>query len=457
MTFGSVLHSIRCQLLRERRAPGLQREREMRHLALHPEHARLAIRGAVGKRYRFLSFNPMRIAHVITRMIVGGAQENTLLCCQDLIRRYGDEVLLITGPALGPEGNLLAGSRGAEVPLAIVPALRRSIHPGRDLRSYFAIKKLLRQFQPEVVHTHSAKGGILGRMAATALKVPAVVHTVHGAPFHEYQNKVARELFRCCETYAATKCHRLVSVADAMTEQLVAAGVASRKKFCTVYSGMDVEPILRAVQHRLSVRHELGLDEHHVVFGKIARLFHLKGHEYLIAAASQVVQACPQARFLLVGDGILRESLEREISRRGLSQHFLLLGLVDPERIPALLGAMDTLVHCSLREGLARALPQALIAGRPVVSYDVDGAREVVISDETGYLLQPKSVEPLAAALIRLARDAKLRERLGDTGRERFTERFRHETMTAQLRQLYEQLLAGEGSPGNQESAGEPR
>jgi glycosyltransferase involved in cell wall biosynthesis len=383
----------------------------------------------------------MRIAHIITRMIVGGAQENTLLCCQDLRRLYGDEVLLITGPSLGPEGELLGRGGAGDVPLALVPALRRSIHPWRDLRSYWQMKRLLREFRPEVVHTHSAKGGFLGRLAASALGVPAIVHTVHGAPFHPYQRSLARTLFRWCERYAARRCHQLVSVADAMTELLVAAGVAPRDKFVTVYSGMDVVPFLVADDQRETVRRELGFRPEHVVVGKIARLFHLKGHAYLIDAATSVVRQCPDARFLLVGDGILRRPLEQQIAAAGLTGYFHFTGLVPPARIPALVGAMDMLVHASLREGLARALPQALIAGKPVVSYDVDGAREVVVSGETGFLIPPQTIAPLAEAIVRLAADPPLRRRLGRTGRERFTERFRHETMTQQLRAIYLRLL----------------
>ncbi len=383
----------------------------------------------------------MRIAHVITRMIIGGAQENTLLCCQDLIRLYGDDVLLITGPSLGPEGDLLGQGRGDDVPLSMVPVLRRAIHPWRDSRSYFAIKRILREFKPDVVHTHSAKGGVLGRMAAHALRIPAIVHTVHGAPFHPYQGRAARGLFRWCEAYAARRCHAMVSVADAMTDLLVDARVAPREKFTTVYSGMDVEPFLAANDHRQSVRDEFGFADRHVVIGKIARLFHLKGHEYLIQAAERAVRQCPDVRFLLVGDGLLREELQRQIAEAGLSEYFHFAGLVPPSRIPALLGAMDVLVHVSLREGLARALPQALIAGKPVVSYDVDGAREVAITGETGFLIPPKRVDPLAEALIELASDAQLRERMGREGRGRFTEQFRHETMTKQLRELYQRLL----------------
>jgi glycosyltransferase involved in cell wall biosynthesis len=384
----------------------------------------------------------MRIAHVITRMIIGGAQENTLLCCRDLIRLFGDDVLLITGPSLGPEGQLLEQGRGAQVPLALVPDLRRAIHPWRDWRAYRELKHVLRDFRPDVVHTHSAKGGFLGRLAAHDLRVPAIVHTVHGAPFHPYQNSLARALFRWCERYAARRCHALVSVADAMTDLMVEAGVAPRDKFRTVYSGMDVEPFLAADQHRERVRQQLGFAPDDVVIGKIARLFHLKGHEYLIAAAPRVVRQCPAAHFLLVGDGLLRQRLEDQIRRAGLTGRFHFTGLVPPQRIPELLGAMDILVHVSLREGLARALPQALIAGRPVVSYDVDGAREVTITGETGFLLPPRSVDPLADALIRLTGDAGLRRRMGSCGQARFCDQFRHQTMTRQLRALYESLLA---------------
>lgn len=383
----------------------------------------------------------MRIAHVITRMIVGGAQENTLLCCQDLLRDHGDEVLLVTGPSLGPEGDLLGEGRGGEVPIRRIDSLRRAIHPWRDWRAYGEICRALRDFRPDVVHTHSAKGGILGRRAATALHVPAVVHTVHGAPFHPYQNRLARWFFAACERRAAAQCHVLVSVADAMTDLLVEAGVAPREKFVTVYSGMDVEPFLRAHEQREAVRQHYGLEPDVVVVGKIARLFHLKGHPYLIEAAQEVVQRCPRARFLLVGDGILRQSLIDQIRAAGLSDYFRFTGLVPPEQIPSLIGAMDVLVHTSLREGLARALPQALIAGKPVVSYDIDGAREVVRSGETGFLVPPRTVAPLAAAIVELVEKDALRARLGRRGRELFTEQFRHQHMTAQLRRLYAQIL----------------
>jgi len=233
----------------------------------------------------------------------------------------------------------------------------------------------------------------------------------------------------------------MVSVADAMTDLMVGAGVAPREKFTSVYSGMDVEPFLASPDHREAARRELGYGPDEVVVGKIARLARLKGHDSLIAAAGDVVRARPEVRFLLVGDGPLREELQRQIGAAGLSGCFRLLGLVPPERIPRLLAAMDVVVHTSLREGLARVLPQALIAGRPVVSFDVDGAREVGLPEVTGCVVPPLGSEPVAEAIVRLAADPALRERLGSEGRRRFTDQFRHERMAAQLRGLYERLL----------------
>jgi glycosyltransferase involved in cell wall biosynthesis len=374
-------------------------------------------------------------------MIVGGAQENTLLNCLDLMRDYGDDVLLITGPALGPEGDLLAQGRAGELPICLLPNLRRELHPARDWAAARSIRNALTGFNPDVVHTHSAKGGWLGRQVAWSLRVPGIVHTVHGAPFHSYQSVAARRFFIACERWAAKRCHRLISVADAMTDLMVDAGVAPREMFTTIYSGMEVEPFLNADQHRDRIRQQYGFSDQHVVIGKIARLFHLKGHEDLIEAARRVIREQPNVRFLLVGDGILRESLMKRIRELGMSDHFVFTGLVPPSQVPALIGAMDALVHTSYREGLARALPQALIAGRPVVSYDVDGAREVVISGETGLLVVPGDTEGLASSLLTLAVDPGLRQRMGREGQRRFAAQFRHQNMTRLIRQLYEQVL----------------
>jgi glycosyltransferase involved in cell wall biosynthesis len=382
----------------------------------------------------------MKVVHFITRLIIGGAQENTLLTVLDQQQLYGDRVTLITGPGLGPEGSLVERAQAESVDIRIIPELRRNINPFREWASYRHLVRLLCDIQPEIVHTHSTKAGILGRAAAAQLGIPAV-HTVHGATFHRGQPALGYRVAVAAEKWAHHRCQKVISVCDAMTDQYVAAGLGPREKYVTIYSGMEVESFLNPPRSVDEVRRELGFRPEHVVIGKVARLFNLKGHEYVLRSAPDVIRQNPNVRYLFVGDGILREQFEQEIARAGLSEHFVFTGLVPPARIPELIGAMDVVVHTSLREGLARVLPQALIAGKPVVTYDIDGAREVAIPGVTGYLLPPESVTELTAALNEVAGSAELRQRLGQTGRERFTDQFRHQTMTHRIREVYQSLL----------------
>ncbi len=379
----------------------------------------------------------MRIVHIITRLILGGAQENTLLTVEEQHHRFKDQVTLITGPPLGPEGSLLERATAKGLDVRLVDSMRRAIHPWRDWATYRYLLRLLREIKPEVVHTHSSKAGILGRAAAAKVGVPAIVHTVHGPPFHRYERWWRNRVYITAEKWAARRTTAFICVSDAMTEQFVAAGIAPREMFTTIYSGMEVEPFLNPPRPRDVVRRELRFGDSEVVIGKIARLFELKGHDDVIDAASEVVRQCPQTRFLFVGDGIWRERLQARIAAEGLQDFFRFTGLVPSDRIPELIHAMDAVVHCSLREGLARVLPQALIAGRPVISYDVDGAREVVLPDRTGFLLPPGSIKELAQSIVRLVQDSSLRMQWGAEGRRLFTDQFRHDHMAKEIRQVY--------------------
>jgi len=383
----------------------------------------------------------IRCIHVITRLILGGAQENTLLTLEGLNRLPEYETLLVTGPAIGPEGSLLQRARRNNVRCLVLPSLQRAIHPWRDAVACRALLDLFRERRPDIVHTHSSKAGILGRFAAHRARVPVIIHTIHGPPFHPYQDPVSNWLFRSLERLAARYTSRLISVADAMTEAFVRAGVAPRERFATIYSGMEVEPFLHGHEVRPRVRKELGLEPDALVVGKIARLFHLKGHEDVLGAFAGVAPAFPRARLLFVGDGILREPLAAQAERLGVGDRLVFAGLVPPERIPDMIKAMDVLVHASLREGLARVLPQALLSGCPVISYDVDGAREVVRPGETGFLVPPRSVTGLRDAMLRVLRDVESARRMARRGRELFLEQFRHETMVRRIAEVYDEEL----------------
>ncbi|MHC4061871.1 MAG: glycosyltransferase family 4 protein [Planctomycetota bacterium] len=392
----------------------------------------------------------MRIVHIITRLILGGAQENTLITCRLLAQR-GHEVTLITGPALGPEGDLYNQAKGQDFRLIILDSLRRQINPIHDVPAYSAIKKLLRELKPDIVHTHSAKAGILGRFAGKSLSRvtghgsggPKVVHTIHGLAFHPYQSDWLNKFYIAVERAAAKRTDSFISVADAMTAQALAAGIGRPQQFVTAYSAIEEEDFLTPISQdrRIAFRREYEIPEDAVVLVTIARLFMLKGHDYIVESAKELARRFERAVWLFVGDGNLADHYKRQVSELGLTQKIKFTGLLPPREIPLAIQSSDILVHCSLREGLARTLPQAMLCGRPAVSFDVDGAREVV-NESTGRLIEPKNVAQLTDACAELIGDAGLRERLGVAGRESVRDRFAPERMVDAIEDVYRKLLA---------------
>lgn len=382
----------------------------------------------------------MRVFHVITRLIVGGAQENTIASVLGLRSEPGIDVRLISGPTTGPEGSLetMAGTGSS---LQIVPDLVRPVDPWKDFKALSFLTALFRQEKPDIVHTHSGKAGILGRLAGARAGIPVIIHTIHGPSFGRFQGRLANLVFRNAERIAGRMTTHFVTVADAMRDQYLGAGIGTPGQYTTVYSGFDLQPFLNSTNDP-HLRVSLGLKPEDFVIGKVARLFHLKGHEDLFRIAPVLVSTNPKARFLLVGDGPLRQRFEQRLRVLGLADRFVFAGLVPPEKVPALMGIMDVLVHLSRREGLARALPQALATARPVVSYDLDGAREVCLDSRTGFLVPVGDLHSLQEKLTLLASDAGLRKRFGLEGREFVRSRFTTLRMVNDLHALYLRLLA---------------
>lgn len=381
----------------------------------------------------------MRVVHVITRLIVGGAQENTIASVVGLNHKPGLSVQLISGPTLGPEGSLESAFSGLPGLLRVLPSLVRPLHPWKDCQALRQLTACFRAQPPDLVHTHSGKAGILGRLAAARAGVPLIVHTIHGPSFGSFQGPLANGLFRAAERFAGRRTTHFVVVADAMKQQYLAAGIGRPAHYTRIFSGFDLNPFLAATNDP-DLRAHLGLARDDIVIGKIARLFKLKGHADLLAVAPALVRNCPRLKFLLVGDGAWRERFESQARAQGLAGHFVFTGLVPPAEVATLVGIMDVVTHLSMREGLARALPQALAAGRPIVAYDCDGAREVCLENETGFLVQPGDLAGLRERLFCLTQDASLRERLGRQGREFVRKRFSVEQMVESLYELYLRL-----------------
>ena len=382
---------------------------------------------------------PLRICHVITRMIVGGAQENTLLTIRGH-REAGQECELVTGPSPGREGELLKQSVNTGLKVTVFPELVRELDPVNDLKAYFRLKRYFRENRFDVVHTHSSKAGIIGRFAARAAHVPVVVHTVHGQAFHPHEKRYKNWLYILLERLAAGKCDRIFAVAQAMIDQCVAAKVAPKEMYKVVYSGMDTTRFAAAVRDP-ELRKRLGIPENARTIVTVARLFPLKGYEFVLPAAERVIAKYPDTHFLIVGDGPMHDELESRIAAANLTSHFHFAGLVPPDTVADHLAQGELLWHLSLREGLPRAVVQALATGIPAVGFALDGTPEVVLSGETGFAVTPERVDEVVAATEKLWNDPELRRKMGERGRELVLERFDWRRMADTLLAEYRRLV----------------
>jgi len=407
---------------------------------------------------------PLRILHISTRLILGGSQENTLLSCEGQAR-LGHRVHLAFGPIYGPEGSMLRRVRhfelgpgtGQAVRTHEVHSLVRQISPRQDRRCLAELGKLIRELRPDVVHTHSSKAGILGRAAAwkvkqdSMLRRPAVIHTIHGPPFMpplggplpRKKTELLNRLYTLAERGAARRCDRIVSVADAMTEQFLARGIGRPEQYVTVRSGMETGPYLEPEpgQTRTEVRRSVGLGENDFVVGTVARLAEHKGHDDVLDALAEPLRANPGWRLLWVGDGWWRPRLMKRVKELGLLEQVVCTGLVEPERIPGLVRSMDVLLHPSLREGLPRTVPQAMLCGVPVVATDADGTREACLDGQTGRLVPVGDAGAIREAVLWMAEHPEDRATMGARGREIAREEFSAERMVQRLEEVYADAL----------------
>jgi len=406
----------------------------------------------------------LRILHISTRLILGGSQENTVLSCEGQ-SRLGHEVHLAFGPIFGPEGSMLdrveAFNRATDLssgqcsPITTheLPHLVREVSPAADRRARRELRNLIEHLKPDVVHTHSSKAGILGRLAAWESNPrPATIHTIHGPPFMPTEGNPLNQLkvralnhgYTLAERHAAKRCHTIVSVADAMTAQFLARGIGRPEQYTTIRSGMELGPYLDPPpdQTRAAVRTQLGLAESDFVIGTVARLAQHKGHDDILDALAEHMRAHPDWKLLWVGDGWWADRLAARIDQLGLTAQVICTGLVPPERVPGLIRAMDILCHPSYREGLPRTVPQALLCGVCPVAYDVDGTGEACRDGQTGRLIAPGDIAGLRDAIVTLHDDPAERRALADRGHAECVDAFDARVMVQRLEEVYTRAQA---------------
>lgn len=384
-------------------------------------------------------------------MILGGSQETVVLAAEELTRR-GHEVHLAHGPIFGPEGSLaeridaFVTPDRRTIPRHVIPSMVRELSPFKDIRAYRELRALIRELKPDIVHTHSSKAGIVGRAAAWGGRQsakPGVLHTVHGSPFHEHESRLKNAIYIASERWAARRCHAILTVSDSLRDRYLRAGIGEPGQYRTVISGMDMREYAEPGAHeeRETTRAALGIGPGDIVVGTVARLFDLKGHDDLLDALGDELRADPRLKLLWVGDGAWRERLTRRIGSMGLQNAVIFTGLVPPERIPALIRAMDVLAHPSLREGLPRVVVQAMLLATPVVATDIEGTGEVCIDQSTGRLVPAADPAALRSAIMWMIQNPDQAAQLAAAAQTLVRARFDARAMTDDLERIYEQLI----------------
>ena len=385
------------------------------------------------------------VCHIITKLELGGAQQNTLFTVSHLDPAKFRPVLITGEPGLlDDEARKLAG-----VEFHQIPSLVRGIRPLSDLRALLALAWLLRRIKPAIVHTHSSKAGILGRAAAWLAGVPVIIHTIHGFGFTRYQRAIVSRAFIALERLAAKVTTRFFAVSDVNRQLGVEIGLFPESRCAVIRSGVDVVTIQRLEVDTTAKKRELGLEPGRPVVGMVAPMKPQKAPMDFVRVAARVAKKKPETQFLFVGDGELRQDMEAEIVRLDLAKSFRLAGW--RRDVPAIMRCLDVFVLTSLWEGLPRVYLEALASGVPVVGTRVDGAAEVVRDGINGYLLAPGDVQGLAERVLALLANPTLAADMGRRG-ESLPPEFDIHDMVRRHEQEYERLVARivhEGSSRN--------
>ncbi|MHB2021015.1 MAG: glycosyltransferase family 4 protein [Candidatus Xenobia bacterium] len=372
----------------------------------------------------------MKIVHLITRLVYGGAQINTILSAAHQ-RASGHEVVLATGPETGSEGSSWEMARDLGVPTVVLPDLKRDPDPRADFRAFKQILDLLAAHQPALLHTHTSKAGALGRFAAWRLGIRPVVHTPHGHVFHGYFSPLKTQAFTQLERWLARCTDRIIALTPAERDEHLAMGVGRPEQFLVIPSGVDISRF--QVERNPGERTAWQIPVESPLIGCVARLSPIKGVLDCVQAMSDV----PEAHLVVAGDGPQRREIQREIDERHLHDRIRLLG--HQEDVPQMLRALDLFVVPSRNEGMGRTAVEAMAAGLPVVASRVGGLTDVVHDGVTGVLVPPQNPAALAAGIRQILADPGRAEAMGAAGRQRAQE-FSLDLMLQHLDNLYSEL-----------------
>jgi glycosyltransferase involved in cell wall biosynthesis len=381
----------------------------------------------------------LKVIHIITMLEMGGAQGNTLFTVANLDRnRFEVGLLTGVGGILDADANKIADIR-----LTFVRSLVRQVHPIKDFLAFVAITNILRREKPDIVHTHSSKAGIVGRLAAKAAGVPTIIHSIHGFGFNPYQNLVMRWIFVFLERVIARFTNVLIAVAEENIKAGVRLGIGNEKRYTLIRSGVDIEKIRQAIAATdvKTLKKELNLTDQAKVVLSAGPFKPQKDPVAFVECAAKVAKQVPNVMFVWSGDGELRPEVEKRVRELQLGHVVKLLGW--RKDVPALLKLCDVFALTSLWEGLPRAGVEALIAGKPVVAFAVDGVPEIVKDGRNGFVLPPGRHDEFAHRLTQLLTDPDLSARLSEEASRTIDSSFDIHFMVRQQETLYVDCSGG--------------
>jgi glycosyltransferase involved in cell wall biosynthesis len=384
----------------------------------------------------------LRVLRAITRLNIGGPAIHAILLTQGLQSERFSSVL-VTGLEGPREGSMrdLATTHGVQP--HTMRELGREVSPLNDLKATLAMYRMIRRGRPHIVHTHMAKAGTAGRIAARLARVPIVVHTFHGHTFHSYWGPVKSQIFLQIERTLGAMTDCVIAITDAQKADIASYDVAPLEKIRTIPLGLEIEPMLEAEQHRGRLRAELGVAADRPLIGIVARLVPIKAHEIFLEAAAQVRAVAPDSTFLIIGDGERRAELEALAHQLGVADAVRFLGWrADMREVYA---DLDVVTLCSNNEGSPVALIEALAAARPVVSTRVGGVPNVVHDGESGLLVPPRDPAAFADAILALLRDPERAAKLGEAGRHEVFPRHSSGRLVRDIERLYLELARAKG------------
>ena len=391
----------------------------------------------------------MTVLHIITRLDMGGSAQNTLSTCQGLLK---NQYRVILASGLSIESKMTSREKqvvdwnvtaAADEGLLFktIPTLVRKIDPNRDFLALLSILKLIRKFRPKIVHTHTSKAGILGRLAAWLMRVPVIIHTPHGHVFHGHFSKQLSSMFLHVERAFDHITDRTIALTDGERNDYIRQSVSRPENLVKIHSGVNVQKYIDSGIDVDAKRKHLGIKPLETVVGTVGWLLPIKGPTYLMKAMQQIWSDYPNVKLVYVGKGALELKLKTMADTMGVQEKVLFLGWRDD--VHEIMQTFDIFALPSLNEGMGRVIVEAMAAGKPVIASRTGGIPDLVQDGETGHLVEPCDANQLAAAISDLLENPKHGKAMGREGRRR-CHLFSEAAMIAKIDQLYQDLTSSE-------------